>query len=122
MARDIPPANGDIQGQEAMREQLWPRLIQHVRNVLRDEEQVRWMEAMGRFWKSIRNEVGLSRKEVARRMGMVSESELAFFENGLVSPEDLPPAFIRTLAMALGRRDAVMDFVADQGGSVVAYL
>lgn len=63
------------------------------------------LERSGKFWREARQETGLSRQEMARRLGMdeAKRQELALFENGLVAPEIYRGFLPRTYAEILGK-------------------
>jgi len=104
-----PQAHGEARYQE-LPDQLWPRLMEYVDDVSRNEDQVKCWEGIGRYWRNVRLQTGMSREEVARVMGNVTKQELALFENGLLRREALAPGFIIQLAKALGKPEAIQQF------------
>ncbi|MFH1601435.1 MAG: hypothetical protein ABIB61_00575 [Candidatus Shapirobacteria bacterium] len=55
----------------------------------------------GSCWSKRRRDCGLSRSDVAKRLGIERE-KLLLFEGGFLSPEEMPPDFLSQLAGILG--------------------
>ena len=59
-----------------------------------------WLSAAGSFWWEARERAGLSREQVATRLG-ITASDVRFVEFGLVTPRDLSEKRLRAYAQAL---------------------
>jgi predicted transcriptional regulator len=63
------------------------------------------LKLMGAYWRTAREETGLSTRDLACRLGL-EETDLRAFEKGLRDPDDdMPEGFVAQLAKALGRVD-----------------
>lgn len=64
-------------------------------------ESVEALEQLGTWWQQAREQNGLSRRQVAERMG-VEINQVRFVELGLATAEDLQGEFLQRYAEALG--------------------
>jgi len=76
-----------------------------------ERDSVEWLGRMGKFWWEAREREGLSRSQVAKRMG-VTANQIRFLEFGLAGSEELTIDFLGRYAAALGRPSLLEEFSA----------
>ncbi len=102
---DQAPATRDAAELRAYMDALWKRLRVFARRsaLARPDERwsPEWLEQIGRFWWQAREQAGVSRQEVAARIG-VSVDDVRLLEYGLGLPRELKYGLLGRYAEALG--------------------